>query len=93
MASGGFEPGLELWEEWERVSEEEEEEEGVHGGGYYNDVELWSWAMGGGWGIQAGDQRRALDDRSNWCVGLASKAASSQSRFQRHQSNSMSPEA
>lgn len=45
--------------------------------------------MGGGrWDIQAGDQRRALDDRSNWCVGLVLKAASSQNRFQRHESNS-----
>lgn len=44
-----------------RVSKEEEE--GVHGGGYCSDVELWSWAMEGGWDIQAGDQKRALDDR------------------------------
>lgn len=29
MASGGLEPGLELWEAWERVRKEEQ---GVHGG-------------------------------------------------------------
>lgn len=46
------------------------------------------WSCGAGlWGgdIQAGDQRRALDDRSNCCVGLA---WCSLSRLQRYESNS-----
>lgn len=55
----------------------------MHGGGYCSDVELWSWALGVN--IQSGDQRRTLDHRPSWCVGLAVKAAISQSRFQRHE--------